>query len=119
KTAEGFGLFDEAMLLAAAGRLGTFVLGKVYCSLISACDQLGELQRAAEWTEVGSQWAHDHSSPFFPGLRPVPPAPPLRVPGPPGAGLGVGGGGRRAEPRGGRAGGALRTLPSRPGGAAC
>ena len=68
KTAEGFGLFDEAMLLAAEGRLGTFVLGKVYCSLISICDQLGELQRAAEWTEVGSQWAHDHSSPFYPGL---------------------------------------------------
>lgn len=68
RTAEGFGLFDEAMLLAAEGRLRTFVLGKVYCSLISACDQLGELQRAAEWTEVGSQWAHDHSSPFYPGL---------------------------------------------------
>ena len=68
KAAEGFGLFDEAMLLASEGRLGTFVLGKVYCSLISACDQLGELQRAAEWTEIGSQWAHDQSSPFFPGL---------------------------------------------------
>ena len=68
KTVEGFGLFDEAMLLAAEGRLGAFVLGKVYCSLISACDELGELQRAAEWTEVGSQWSHDQSSPFFPGL---------------------------------------------------
>ena len=45
------------MLLAAEGRLGTFVVGKIYCSLISACDQLGELQRAAEWTEVGGQWA--------------------------------------------------------------
>ena len=44
KTAEGFALFDEAMLLAAEGRLGTFVVGKIYCSLISACDQLGELR---------------------------------------------------------------------------
>jgi DNA-binding CsgD family transcriptional regulator len=68
RTAEGFGLFDEAMLLAAEGRLGTFVLGKVYCSLISVCDQLGELQRAAEWTEVGSKWSRDQASPFFPGL---------------------------------------------------
>jgi ATP/maltotriose-dependent transcriptional regulator MalT len=68
KAAEGFALFDEAMLLAAEGRLGTFVVGKIYCSLISACDQLGELQRAAEWTEVGSEWAHDHPSAFYPGL---------------------------------------------------
>jgi DNA-binding CsgD family transcriptional regulator/Tfp pilus assembly protein PilF len=68
KTAEGFGLFDEAMLLAAEGRLCTFVQGKVYCSLISVCDQLGDLQRAAEWTEVGSEWARGHPSAFYPGL---------------------------------------------------
>ena len=68
KPADGFSLFDEAMLLANEGRLSTFVLGKVYCSLISACDQLGDLQRAAEWTEVGSNWADGQPSAFYPGL---------------------------------------------------
>ncbi len=68
KPADGFALFDEAMLLATEGRLGSFVLGKVYCSLISVCDQLGDLQRAAEWTEVGSEWALGQSSTFYPGL---------------------------------------------------
>src|SRR5882757_1968990 len=68
KPADGFSLFDEAMLLANEGRLSTFVLGKVYCSLISVCDQLGDLQRAAEWTEVGSNWADGQPSAFYPGL---------------------------------------------------
>jgi ATP/maltotriose-dependent transcriptional regulator MalT len=68
KPAEGFLLFDEAMLLGSEGRLSTFVLGKVYCSLISVCDQLGDLQRAAEWTEVGSNWADGQPSAFYPGL---------------------------------------------------
>jgi len=68
KTSDGFAFFDEAMLLATEGRLGSFVLGKLYCSLISACDQLGDLQRAAEWTEVGSDWAIGQPSAFYPGL---------------------------------------------------
>lgn len=68
KPAEGLALFDEAMLLGAEGRLGEFVVGKVYCSLISACDEIGDLQRAAEWTEVGGEWAATQESTFFPGL---------------------------------------------------
>jgi ATP/maltotriose-dependent transcriptional regulator MalT len=67
-TSDGLALFDEAMLLATEGRLGMFVLGKLYCSLISACWQLGDLQRAAEWTDVGSDWAVGQSSAFYPGL---------------------------------------------------
>jgi DNA-binding NarL/FixJ family response regulator len=66
--AEGLALFDEAMLLGAEGRLGQFVVGKVYCSLISACDEIGDLQRAAEWTEVGGEWATTQESTFYPGL---------------------------------------------------
>ena len=68
KPVEGLAFFDEAMLLAAEGRLGAFVMGKVYCSLISACDEVGDVERAAEWTEVGSEWARTHRSTFFPGL---------------------------------------------------
>ena len=65
---EGLALFDEAMLGAVEGRLSPFVVGKVYCSLISACQELGDLRRAAEWTEVGATWAAHHPVSAFPGL---------------------------------------------------
>ena len=31
---------------------GPYSTGKVYCSLIGACEELGDLRRAAEWTEA-------------------------------------------------------------------
>ena len=65
---EGLALFDEAMLGAVEGRLSPFVVGKVYCSLISACEELGDLRRAAEWTTAGSTWAAHHPVSAFPGL---------------------------------------------------
>jgi DNA-binding CsgD family transcriptional regulator len=68
RPADGLALFDEAMLSAVEGRLGPFATGKVYCSLISACDELGDFQRAAEWTEVGGEWAENHPFAVFPGL---------------------------------------------------
>ena len=65
---EGLALFDEAMLYASEGKLGLFTVGKVYCSLISACEELADFQRATEWTEVGVNWATPQPSPVFPGL---------------------------------------------------
>jgi tetratricopeptide (TPR) repeat protein len=64
----GLALYDEAMLSATEGRLGPFVSGKIYCSFISACEELGELRRAAEWTDVSSNWAASHPFSAFPGL---------------------------------------------------
>jgi DNA-binding CsgD family transcriptional regulator len=66
--ARGLALFDEAMLLATEGKLGLFTVGKVYCSLISACEELADFQRAAEWTKVGVDWSTPQPSPVFPGL---------------------------------------------------
>ena len=43
---EGLGHLDEAMLSAVEGKLNPYTTGKVYCSLISACEQLGDLSRA-------------------------------------------------------------------------
>jgi ATP/maltotriose-dependent transcriptional regulator MalT len=56
------------MLLAVEGRLGPYSTGKVYCSLISACEELGDLRRAAEWTEATTQWARQHPFAIFPGI---------------------------------------------------
>ena len=65
---QGLALLDEAMLLAVEGRLGPYATGKVYCSLVSACEELGDLRRAAEWTEATSEWAQQHPLAIFPGI---------------------------------------------------
>jgi ATP/maltotriose-dependent transcriptional regulator MalT len=65
---EGMGHLDEAMLFAVEGRLGPYSTGKVYCSLISACEELGDVDRAAEWTEATLRWAEDHPFAIFPGI---------------------------------------------------
>ena len=64
----GMGHLDEAMLFAVEGRLGPYSTGKVYCSLISACEELGDLDRAAEWTEATMRWAEAHPFAIFPGI---------------------------------------------------
>ena len=66
--AEGLATLDEAMLFAVEGRLRPYSTGKVYCSLISACEALGDLRRAAEWSEATSRWAQRHPLAVFPGL---------------------------------------------------
>jgi ATP/maltotriose-dependent transcriptional regulator MalT len=64
----GLAHLDEAMLLAVEGRLGPYSTGKVYCSLIGACEDLGDLRRAAEWTEATARWAEQHPFAIFPGI---------------------------------------------------
>lgn len=68
QVAEGMGHLDEAMLFAVEGRLGPYSTGKVYCSLISACEELGDLDRAAEWTEATMRWGQQHPFSIFPGI---------------------------------------------------
>jgi len=65
---EGMGHLDEAMLFAVEGRLSPYSTGKVYCSLISACEILGDLDRAAEWTDATLRWAERHPFAIFPGI---------------------------------------------------
>lgn len=68
RPAEGLAHLDEAMLFALEDRLSPYVTGKVYCSLISACHELGDIRRAQEWTEAVSSWADSHPFTIFPGL---------------------------------------------------
>jgi ATP/maltotriose-dependent transcriptional regulator MalT len=65
---DGMGHLDEAMLFALEGRLRPFSTGKVYCSLIGACEELGDFDRAAEWTEATMRWAQQHPFAIFPGV---------------------------------------------------
>jgi DNA-binding CsgD family transcriptional regulator len=68
RTSEGLALLDEAMLFAVEGRLGPYSTGKVYCSLISACEELGDSRRAAEWMDATARWSERHPFAVFPGL---------------------------------------------------
>jgi ATP/maltotriose-dependent transcriptional regulator MalT len=65
---EGMRRLDEAMLLALEDRLSPYATGKVYCSLITACDAVGDMARAAEWTDATLRWSASHPLAVFPGL---------------------------------------------------
>ncbi|HEX9683275.1 MAG TPA: LuxR C-terminal-related transcriptional regulator [Acidimicrobiales bacterium] len=69
RAADGLAHLDEAMLSAVEGRLGPYTTGKVYCSLISACEELGDLRRAAEWTDATLRWSSEnHPLAMWPGI---------------------------------------------------
>jgi ATP/maltotriose-dependent transcriptional regulator MalT len=65
---EGFAHLDEAMLSAIEGKLSPYSTGKVYCSLISACEQVGDTRRAAEWTDATMRWSESHPLAMWPGI---------------------------------------------------
>jgi ATP/maltotriose-dependent transcriptional regulator MalT len=68
RPAQGLTLLDEAMLIALDGSLSPYSTGKVYCSLISACELLSDFGRAAEWIRAAAHWAEGHPFAVFPGL---------------------------------------------------
>lgn len=53
---EGMRRFDEAMVELVSGALSPIVTGTVYCSMIEACEEVAEIQRAREWTETLTAW---------------------------------------------------------------
>lgn len=65
---EGSPLLDEATTLAMTGATELSTAGTVYCSTIFACRNLGDWQRAAQWTEESIRWCDRHSVSGFPGL---------------------------------------------------
>jgi class 3 adenylate cyclase len=64
---EGLALLDEATASAVCGELEPYSTGLVYCITISACQDLGDYRRAAEWTEVANRWCDQLDVTGFPG----------------------------------------------------
>jgi ATP/maltotriose-dependent transcriptional regulator MalT len=70
KIHEGLALLDEAMTFVLSGELAPLATGWVYCSVILACRDLADLQRAGEWTEAARVWCETIpiTTPYSQGL---------------------------------------------------
>ena len=56
RTAEGLAMLDEAMVAILADEVSAVVVGDVYCSVISGCQEVFDWRRAQEWTEALTRW---------------------------------------------------------------
>jgi DNA-binding NarL/FixJ family response regulator len=53
---EGVALLDEGMLEASSESVVPLWAGNIYCHLMAACYELGDIRRAAAWTQSTSEW---------------------------------------------------------------
>jgi DNA-binding CsgD family transcriptional regulator len=53
---DGLGLLDEAMAGVAAGEVSPIMAGRVYCTMIDACQELNDYRRMTDWTRLLSTW---------------------------------------------------------------
>jgi class 3 adenylate cyclase len=65
---EGLPLADEATLTAVSGEIQPETAGGICCATIEACAGIGDLKRAAEWTEAQDRWCRREGINGFPGM---------------------------------------------------
>jgi len=53
---EGLALLDEGMLEASSEEMLPNWAGNIYCHLMDACYELGDIRRAAVWTQSTAEW---------------------------------------------------------------
>ena len=68
QVSEGIGLIEDAMTAATAGELSPQATGRTLCNMMGACDQLGDLSRAAEWHQAMQSWSEPYGQSAFPGI---------------------------------------------------
>jgi DNA-binding CsgD family transcriptional regulator len=56
RTDEGLALLDEAMVAVLTEDLSPEWAGNIYCHLMSACHELGDVRRAVAWTRATTSW---------------------------------------------------------------
>ena len=65
---EGMALMDEAMTAATAGELTPRTTGRAYCNMLSTCERLGDVGRAAEWYDAAQSWSEPYTRSGYPGI---------------------------------------------------
>jgi tetratricopeptide (TPR) repeat protein len=65
---EGMALIDDAMTAATAGELTPRTTGRAYCNMMSTCEQLGDVGRAAEWYDAAHSWSEPYTGSGYPGI---------------------------------------------------
>jgi class 3 adenylate cyclase len=65
---EGLPLADEATLAAVSGEIDPETAGGICCATIEACTGIGDLKRAAEWTEAQDRWCRREGINGYPGM---------------------------------------------------
>ena len=67
--ADGLQRLDDAMVATLSDSLSPYATGWVHCVLLSTCEQLGDVRRAAEWSERAVRWSEEHGHDSgFPGV---------------------------------------------------
>jgi class 3 adenylate cyclase len=64
---QGLELLDEGTAAAVSGELQPYSTTLVYCMTITACQDVGDFRRAAEWTEAANRWCDRLEVTGFPG----------------------------------------------------
>ena len=67
-TSDGMALMEEASISAVNGELSPFATGVTCCTMIAACRDLTDYQRATEWTEATEKYCERQSVSGFPGV---------------------------------------------------
>ncbi len=52
RVSEGFARLDAALAAISAGEVGPVAAGISFCSMLTACDRVGDVRRAEEWTGI-------------------------------------------------------------------
>jgi class 3 adenylate cyclase/predicted negative regulator of RcsB-dependent stress response len=65
---EGIGLLEEAAFAAVSGELTPIMAGLTSCSMIAACRDLTDYERASEWLDATDKWCERQEVSGFPGV---------------------------------------------------
>src|SRR5262249_32304000 len=64
----GLAALDEAATAASSGNLDLRSASDIFCIMIGACRNVGDLQRAGQWADESERWMRRHGAEGYPGI---------------------------------------------------